>query len=178
MTIDLSQYEYHAPEPQQPPKPAPQFMKKLPPPNPFPTSKTSPDIHKPASRSPHEDLISIIRNMDVGVLLNLRHEIDKTLPSTSLSGMNLETELVMQYHRVKELQRVVMEDLETPANQRAQVAGQVASVLGQLTKMQSEFHTAERFKSIENLMIEYMKRLPVDVAEAFLNEYEAIDARE
>jgi ABC-type glutathione transport system ATPase component len=104
-------------------------------------------------------------------LRQLRSEIEAMLPQDNLSNLNLETELVRQYRKVLELQDDVLTDDTVPANQRAQVAGQVASTLQHLIKMQTEFHTAERFKALENLMIKHMRRLPKDVAEAFLDEY-------
>jgi hypothetical protein len=101
----------------------------------------------------------------------LRAEIETLLPGDVLREMNLEEELVRQYRKVVLLQDEVLKDDEIPANQRAQVAGQVASTLQHLIKMQTEFHTSERFKEIENLMIKHMRALPKDVAEAFLADY-------
>jgi hypothetical protein len=107
-------------------------------------------------------------------LRQLRAEIDLILPPQKLQDIDLEEELVEQYQKVKRLQEDVLNDLETPANQRAQVAGQVASTLQQLIKMQTEYHTSERFKAIENILIRHIKKLPHDVAEAFINDYEAL----
>ena len=94
--------------------------------------------------------------------------------SENLNELNLETELVTQYSKVLDLQEEVFADFDIPANQKAQVAGQVASTLQQLIKMQSEFYTAERFKSIEGLMVRYMKKLPLAVAEEFVADYERL----
>jgi hypothetical protein len=112
--------------------------------------------------------------MDDGELLDLLGEIESRLPATSLKAMDLERELVLQFLKVKELQdRVLANDAVAP-NQQAQVANSVAGTLQNLVAMQAKFHTSERFKAIENLMIHYMKKLPLDVAEAFLAEYEAL----
>ena len=92
----------------------------------------------------------------------------------SLGDINLEHELMSQYAKVKKLQTDVLIDDSVPANQKAQCAGAVASTLQQLIKMQTEFYTAERFRSIENLMIAYMKKLPLADAQSFLDEYEKI----
>lgn len=108
-------------------------------------------------------------------LRRLRDEITGLLPPSTLASMNLETELIDQYRRVTQLQREVFEDEEIPANQKAQVAGQVATTLQQLVKMQSEFHTAERFKLLENLMIVYMRKMPLELAEQFLADYERLE---
>lgn len=112
--------------------------------------------------------------MDVDELLRLRTEIDQRLPATRLSEMNLEEELVRQYLQVQALQSAVMEDKDTPASQKAQVATTVASTLQHLVKMQTDYHTAERFKALENLMIKHFKTLPIDVVEKFLADYEAV----
>jgi hypothetical protein len=52
----------------------------------------------------------------------------------------------------------------------------VAATLVQLTRLQTELHTAERFKTLEGLMIRYFKRLPADVVRDFLDEYEQLAA--
>ena len=104
----------------------------------------------------------------------LRDEIDRRLPEDKLSQMDLTQELLSQYRLVQRLQSDVLGDEEVPANQRAQVAGQVASTLQQLVKMQSEFHNSERFRAIENLLIKSIKLMPLDAAEAFISEYEKI----
>lgn len=106
-------------------------------------------------------------------LRKLKADIDRLLPeSETLSDMDMPRELVAQFKRVKDLQDSVIDDDETPANQKAQVAGQVASTLQQLVKMQTDFYTSERFRSIENLMIDFMKSLPLDQARMFIKKYE------
>ena len=107
-------------------------------------------------------------------LRNLRREIDTMLPRESLSDLDIPRELLTQYRAVLDLQTDVINDDDIPPNQRSQVAGQVASVLQQITKMQGEFYTAERFRSIENLMIKHMRKLPLEQAREFLKEYEEL----
>ena len=106
----------------------------------------------------------------------LRDEIDRRLPEEKLSQMDLTQELLSQYRLVQRLQTDVLDNEEVPANQRAQVAGQVASTLQQLVKMQTEFQNAERFRAIENLLIKSIKLMPRDAAEAFITEYEKLGA--
>ena len=112
--------------------------------------------------------------MSVDQLRELRDEIDRRLPEEKLSQMDLTQELLSQYRLVQRLQTDVLDDQDVPANQRAQVAGQVASTLQQLVKMQSEFHNSERFRAIENLLIKSIKLMPLDAAEAFISEYERL----
>lgn len=118
-----------------------------------------------------------LSSMTVKELRRLRSDIDKLLPEqVTLGDMDMPRELVAQFMTVKDLQDEVLSDDETPANQKAQVAGQVASTLQQLVKMQTDFYTSERFRSIENLMIGYMKSLPLDQAQRFLDEYEGLNS--
>lgn len=109
--------------------------------------------------------------MEIDELLELREEIDKHLPATKLSDVNLAEELVLQFQKVKHLQTKVLAEVKTSAQQKAAVANACAGALSALVKMQTELHNAERFKAIENLMIKYMRRLPLDVATEFLEEY-------
>ena len=120
-------------------------------------------------------LSSTLATMPRSELLELREALDRLLPTKSLSDLNLEHELLLQYDRVKDLQQDVLSDDSAPANQRAQVANSVAMTLQHLIKMQTEYSTAERFKAIEALMIKAMKSLPIDVATKFLEEYETLE---
>ena len=108
----------------------------------------------------------------------LREAIDRKLPEDNLSQMNLPQELVAQYRLVKRLQDDVITDEEIPLNQRSQLAGQVASTLQQLVKMQAEFQNSERFRAIENLLIKSLKLMPLDAATEFVNAYEALGGGE
>lgn len=105
-------------------------------------------------------------------LYDLRDRINLRLPRASLDSLNLEQELVDQYRRVLLLQEHVLLDDDIPANQRAQCAGQVAGTLQHLIKMQTEYHTAERFKAIEQLMVKALRSLPAAAAAEFIAEYE------
>jgi len=107
-------------------------------------------------------------------LLALRAQIDERLPATQLKDLDLETELVIQFQVVKTLQTRVMDDKTTPSNQRAQVANSCASTLQQLTKMQAEFYTSERFKAIESALIKLLRKWPEGEVETFFDEYETL----
>jgi len=107
-------------------------------------------------------------------LRSLRDQINAILPDESLSGMDMTTELMNQYRRVLKLQRDCLEDLEVPPNQKAQVAAQVKSTLGDLVRMQTEFYTSQRMRNIENLLIKYMKSLSLKEARDFLDDYQRL----
>lgn len=115
-----------------------------------------------------------LESLDVGALLKLRSEIDSLLPARALGDIDLEHELVVQFLAVKALQSDVLQDGDVAANQKAQVANAVAGTLQQLVKMQSEHYNAERFKKIEALLVKSLKLMPLDAAEVFLREYEAL----
>lgn len=119
-----------------------------------------------------------IDEMEIDELLALKDQIEVRLPNRSLKAMNLEEELVEQYMKVKALQNRVLNDEGIPANQVAQCAGQVASTLQALVKMQTELHTAERFKKLEGLLIKHLRTLPQEVAERFIDDYERMAADE
>lgn len=107
-------------------------------------------------------------------LLTLRARIDERLPPMHLSEMNLENELVLQYHTVKALQTDTMEDPVVEPNKKATVSNACASALGAIIKMQTDLHNAERFKAVEGLMIRALKTLPKDVMDKFLDDYEKL----
>jgi len=116
-----------------------------------------------------------ILNMGEAKLLALRAEIDELLPAVALSDLDLEQELVLQYRTVKAMQATILVDEGVQANQKAQVAGQCASTLAQLTKMQTDFYTAERLKAVETSLIRMLKSWPTDLTLKFFEEYEALD---
>lgn len=118
-------------------------------------------------------IYSDIQDWNVEELLNLRAEIDRLLPSTKLKEMDLEKELVLQYHKVVALQTRVLEDDRTPANQLAQVSNAVAGTLQQLVTMQAKFHTSERLKEIEGRLIKALNKVPKQYLEEFFEWYES-----
>ena len=119
---------------------------------------------------PHHD---DIHELSLSERIDLYNGIKQSLPPHNLKDLNLAEELVLQYMRVKELQTAVLADMDTPANQKAQVANSVSSTLAQLTKLQTDLHTAERFKLIETHLVKTLKDFP-ELSEAFLDEYERI----
>lgn len=118
-----------------------------------------------------EDLASI----PVADRIDLYEAIKGALPPHKLQDLDLAEELVLQFMRVKELQVKTISDRFTKANQKAQVANSVAAILAQLTKLQTELHTAERFKTLENMMIRHLRKLPLNVVEEFMNDYEQLN---
>lgn len=127
-----------------------------------------------SSRSLRVDTqIAQLEHMDPEDLLALRAAIDQKLPVRSLKDIDLANELVIQLQVVKKLQSDVMSDDEIPANQRAQCAGAVGSVLVALAKLQNETFDSERLKVVEGILIETMRTLPTEQQETFLTSYSA-----
>lgn len=102
----------------------------------------------------------------------LREAIDRKLPDNSLDELNLEKELVSQYHKTKLLMDEVLHDDDTPANQRAQVANSVVSTLAQLVKLQEDLRREESLKLAESVFIEVIATQPIEIKDAFFDEYE------
>lgn len=112
------------------------------------------------------------KEMSVEELIHHMDEIRKALPPTALAEVNLEEELMLQFQAVRALQSQVLADDEQPLNQRAQVANSVQTVLSKLIEMQDKVYSTERYKAFEQIMIRHLSKLPEDVAQAFLEDYE------
>lgn len=110
--------------------------------------------------------------LPVDELIRMYDEIKQHLPPTKLSDLNLEEEVLLQFHAMRALQGTVMSDDEVPVNQRAQVANGVANILEKLGDMQSALYSSERFKDIENVLIRSLNLLPEAASAEFLTEYE------
>ena len=113
-----------------------------------------------------------IEGLDTEALISLRSQIEANLPPTKLSQLDLEAEILLQYHQVKSMLAKVSGDANVPANQKAQVANSCASVLEQLIKMQTRMYSAERIKAIEVAVIKTLKMLPAESQQAFFTAYE------
>lgn len=109
--------------------------------------------------------------MPVGELLRVRDEIERHLPPLTLAEIDLEKELLLQYHAMRALYNDIVTEDGVPANQKAQVGNSVTASLDKLSSLQLEMHSAEQFKKIENMMIRMLNKLPEDVAAEFLAEY-------
>jgi hypothetical protein len=119
-----------------------------------------------------EQLGLSLKQYPFDLLLSLRAEIDAALPPMKLSSINLEQELMIQYQTAKALQTQTLAQPMTEANKKAQVVNTTASTLQALIKMQADFHTAERFKKIEVLLIECLRAMPEEMTTKFFERYE------
>lgn len=113
-----------------------------------------------------------ITNLDDGQLIALLDLIVERLPPTKMAHLNLENELVLQLYRAKALLARTLDDPTILANQKAQVMNSVSSVIADLVRLQERLYNTERFKAMEAILVEAIKDLPLDVAEAFIDKYE------
>ena len=104
-------------------------------------------------------------------LLDLRARIERRLPARSLKDLDLERELVLQVMALQQLQNSVIDDDDTPANQKAQTASALSAALMNLVKVQSEVQSTERRKLQEAVLIKALNALPEDSVREFLEEY-------
>lgn len=114
------------------------------------------------------------KSLPEDLLIQYINEIRECLPATKLSDLNLEEEMLLQFHTIRNLQSEILVDQSVPANQRAQVANSVAATLNKLVEMQLAIYSSERFKAIELALIRVLSKLPEAAAKEFLDEYEKI----
>lgn len=107
-------------------------------------------------------------------LLRWYEEIRNHLPGFELTALNVEEELLLQFHTLRLLQKAALNDKDVPTNQRTQVANAVGASLVQIAKLQIDVYSSERFKAIELLLIRVLNKLPEEVASVFISEYEKI----
>lgn len=113
-----------------------------------------------------------LEGMSLHDMLMLRGKIDDRLPARALKDLDLEEEAVVQYLTLKSLQEQVLSQEDTAANQKAQVANATAGALSGLLKIQKEAYTFERFKEVENALVEMLKEWPIEQMQVFFEEYE------
>lgn len=107
-------------------------------------------------------------------LLAIRAEVERRLPNANLRDLDLHRELVLQVLALQQLQGTVLDDPDTPANQRAQVANSLSAALTTLVKVQQDVHNTERLKRLENALIEYVNALPAEMQHAAVDQYTAL----
>lgn len=124
-----------------------------------------------------EDLAAHQVNLDAmseAEMRRLATRLASRLPEKSIKSLNLEEELMTQYKRVLDLQDEVIHDSEIPANQRAQVASQVASVLQQLIKLQEDLDLQTTLRNMEAALIESLQLLPDEAQKKYFEGYEEL----
>ncbi|MEY2688983.1 MAG: hypothetical protein RL375_3181 [Pseudomonadota bacterium] len=113
--------------------------------------------------------------MSAADLIAYRDQIVRVLAAKvpmKLTDLSIENELLLQFHALREMQREVIDDNEIPANQKAQVANSVGSILAKLADLQNTVYSSERFKKVENMLVRHLMALNEDVAAKFLDDYQ------
>lgn len=113
-------------------------------------------------------------SLPVAVLIQHMNEIRQHLPPLSIKDMDMEQEMLLQFHSVRALQDQIIDDDELPLNQRAAIINATTSSLTKLADLQEQIYTSERFKRVENVLVRALSKLPEDVASQFLDDYEAV----
>jgi len=112
-----------------------------------------------------------LEDIPVADLIDLYEGIKSALPAHKLQDIDLAQELVLQFMRVKELQSDTLSSSRSKGSDKTSAANAVATMLAHLTRLQTELHTAERFKLMEVHLIKALKDFP-ELSESFLKEYE------
>lgn len=109
--------------------------------------------------------------LDVAGLIALRSNIDARLPPLSISQMNLEEELLLQYHAAKALVAKAAGDDTIPTNQKAQVQNSCAAILKTLADAQVAVYSSERVKAIEQALEKAFQGYDDSIKKAFFERY-------
>lgn len=104
-------------------------------------------------------------------LRRLRGEIDRLLPEGGVRGLDLEDELVQQYHKTKDLMDSTLNS-DAPPNQMAQVCNSVVTILAQLVKLQEDLKLQKTLSVMESVLVDVIKTLPDATKDGFFAEYE------
>lgn len=115
-----------------------------------------------------------VSQLTVEEILDFRGQLEAHLPAKSLKDLDLAKELVIQVLALQEMQRKALESEDTPVNQLAQAANSLSAALVNLVKLQADVYSSERFKRIEQLLIETLQELPAEQQEKFLTAYESV----
>lgn len=113
--------------------------------------------------------------LDQNELIMLRAQIEQRMDNPRLREIDLEREFLVQLSAARRLQRDLVSTQANP-NQIAATMNAITTVLRDITKLRVQLHTAEKLRKIEQLLVRQLQKLPADLAEDFLAEYEAVYA--
>lgn len=115
-----------------------------------------------------------LKALNVSELLSLRDEIDVLLPPISLKSFNLVEQVLINFHKARELLGEVQNDESIPTNQKAQVLNTVASSLKEISKMRNEVYGQEQNRLMEAALNKALKLLPKEAQDVFFEAYRKI----
>lgn len=110
--------------------------------------------------------------LNLSELLAVKANVEARLPPRKLSEINLEEELILQWNQAKELQNNAISDNSAPLNQQAQTVNACSSAIKALVDAQEKYYNQERFKKIEQILIDTLKEMPQAAVDEFFKQYE------
>lgn len=85
---------------------------------------------------------------------------------TTIKELNIDEALVQHY---QDAVRLLAQN--APVNQKAQAMNTIIGILVQISKLQVDLYSAERFKKYEEALVETLKEFP-EVKDSFLEKYD------
>lgn len=85
---------------------------------------------------------------------------------TNISELNIDEALVRHY---QESVRLLSQN--APLNQKAQAMNTIIGILVQISRLQVDLYSAERFKQYEDALVETLKEFP-EIKASFLEKYQ------
>ena len=85
---------------------------------------------------------------------------------TNIRELNIDEALITHYQ-----DSIRLLEQPAPVNQKAQAMNTIIGILVQISKLQVDLYSAERFKLYEEALVETLKEFP-EVKDAFLSRYE------
>lgn len=111
-----------------------------------------------------------LAGLDDAKLLDLRHRIDMLL-KTDIKDINFTEELGLQYRQGKTLLYSIQSDIDTPANQKAQVFNATSVMLEKIIRLQADVFNQERLKRYEVAFLKVLESLPEESRAIFFDLY-------
>lgn len=115
-----------------------------------------------------------VSKLPVEDLLDLRQQVEAALPAKSIKDLNMAQELVLQMQALQSLQNRTLQDPDLPPNQVAQTCNALSNSLKMLADMQVSVYSSERMKAQEAILIKLLDKLPEEMQQAFLADYERL----
>lgn len=85
---------------------------------------------------------------------------------TNIRELNIDEALITHYQDA-----IRLLSQPAPVNQKAQAMNTIIGILVQISKLQVDLYSAERFKLFEEALVETLKEFP-EIKESFLEKYE------
>ena len=84
----------------------------------------------------------------------------------TISDLDIDKALITHYKEA-----IALLSTSAPLNQKAQAMGVIINILTQISRLQIDLYSADKFKQYEDALIETLKEFP-EIKTAFLEKYE------